>query len=127
MQSKQGKPVILIVDDDDLLRYCLGLILQRREFSIEEAENGKKALEKVQKRKPDLIILDGIMPVMDGIETAHALKEDSDTKNIPIIFCTGQCLIELSQTDIPADAFLSKPFEFPKLYRMILTILGGKK
>ncbi|MBN2484223.1 MAG: response regulator [Candidatus Omnitrophica bacterium] len=127
MQIKQGKSVISIVDDDDLLRYCLNLILQRRGFSIKEAKNGKEALEEVQKRTPDLIILDGIMPVMDGIETAHVLKEDSVTKDIPIIFCTGQCLTELSQIDIPADAFLSKPFEFPKLYRMILPILEDKK
>ncbi len=125
--NTRRKPVILVVDDDDILRSCLELILDRRNFHVEGASNGKEALRKIHRNKPDLIILDGVMPVMDGFDTARVLKENPATRAIPIIFCTGQSISECAEKDIVVDAYCGKPFDSSELYEIIRDLLNNKK
>ena len=82
----------LLVDDNTLLRASLAKLigLWRSEAVIEEASNGKEALEKAKTEKPAIIFLDIIMPDMDGYEACRKLAEDPATKGIPIVFVTSK-------------------------------------
>ena len=88
---KENKQIrILIVDDDKDIRELLSHLLQKRGFITEEAKNGKEGLEKISTLKPDIIILDVVMPQMDGFQTCQFLKRDPATQSIPIIFLSSQ-------------------------------------
>ena len=86
---KKKKPVILIVDDDKVTIEILKLLL-KNDYKTLEATNGKIAIEKAEKKKPDLILLDVMMPVMDGYEACSHLKKNPETSNIPVIFITSK-------------------------------------
>ena len=79
---------ILIVDDDEDLHTLYGLYLQGESFRILRAYNGKEALEILDKEKPDLIVLDMIMPVMDGEEFFIKLRTEKNIKDIPVIIAS---------------------------------------
>ena len=97
----------------------MGLGMQEA-FSVREASNGKEALEEISANKPDIILLDVTMPVMDGIQTYKRLKENPQTKNIPVIFLSARPYGELVQkVPLCKDAYIEKPFEFRKLNMLI--------
>jgi CheY-like chemotaxis protein len=80
---------ILVADDNDDLRSILGYQLQARGFTIVMASDGRQAVDKAKAEKPDLILLDVLMPIMDGTEAGALLREDPVTANIPVIFLTA--------------------------------------
>ena len=82
-------PLILLVDDDDDQRELCGLTLRRFGFRTEEAGNGEITLERAFALRPDAILLDHSMPVMDGPETARHLRADERTRGTPIVMMTG--------------------------------------
>ncbi|WAJ70567.1 fused response regulator/phosphatase [Catenovulum adriaticum] len=104
---------ILVVDDQELNRTMLQYMLELEGYQVFHAENGKHALETFEQTQPDIILLDVIMPVMDGFETAPILKTLSGDLHLPIIFITSlddqdsmlQCL------EVGGDDFLTKPFD----------------
>ncbi|WP_294963557.1 response regulator [Sulfurimonas sp.] len=107
-----SKYTIHIVDDSPLVITSLENILKPKKYIINSSSNGKEALEAISHKKPDLIILDIEMPVMNGYETIQKLKENKKTKNIPVIFLTA-----LSKPDIikkifnlGASDYITKPF-----------------
>ncbi|MBI3306968.1 MAG: response regulator [Candidatus Omnitrophica bacterium] len=79
---------VLIVDDDEDLQTLYGLYLQGESYLIERAYNGKEALDRVEKFQPDLIILDIIMPIMDGEEFYVKLRSQDRFKNTPVIIAS---------------------------------------
>lgn len=83
-------PRVLIVDDTPQNIQVLGTHLRQAEYQINVAQNGLQALDVVRKVKPDLILLDIMMPELDGFETCKRLKADPDTSDIPIIFLTAR-------------------------------------
>lgn len=83
------KKLVLMVDDELDNRVMMRYFLESWGYEVELAENGEEALEKVAVRKPALVLLDLEMPVMDGFETCHRLKGDSETESIPVIMFTG--------------------------------------
>lgn len=89
MKAPKEKIKILIVDDEDCTRSCIVYLLQKKGFISEGSSNGKEALEKVKRDKPDIIILDIVMPVLDGLEVCKQLKKNPDTQDIPIIFLSS--------------------------------------
>lgn len=113
---------ILVVDDEPELVEMLKFRLETSGYVVVTAFNGKEGLEKAKKEKPDLIILDIIMPEMDGTAMAQALKEDAETRDIPIIFLT--CLVEKGEVKqgsrmIGSNLFIAKPFEAEELLSMV--------
>jgi CheY-like chemotaxis protein len=122
--NKKRPPKILIVDDQERTRTALKLVLADRNFTISEATNGKEALEKVAQNKPDLIILDAIMPIMDGFELYKRLKENQKTKNIPAIIFTAEA--SAKRVDIVVDDYVDKP-DVKKLCERIDKILRDFK
>lgn len=103
---------ILIVEDDENVRRFLRLLLSEQGHAVEEAANGQEGLARAREHRPDLIISDGLMPVMDGFQFLQALKADPDLSSIPFIFLsavfTGQRELDLARS-LGASAFLVKP------------------
>ena len=117
---------ILIVDDDDSIRSLLQQELGEAGYSIEEASNGKEALEKVRINRPDLIILDIMMPEMNGFDVAAILKNDPSTMDIPII------VLSVVQDKargfrIGVDRYLTKPIDTGLLFNEIGSLLEQGK
>ena len=117
---------ILIVEDNSDMRDLLCLIVERLFLLPVRACHGKEGLEKAIAEKPNLIILDMMMPVMDGWETARAVRANPDTKNIPILATTAlsrrhelkACL------DAGCNGYIVKPFSVPNLQRKIKKLLA---
>ena len=105
------KPLILIVDDTPQNLQILGTQL-REQYRINIAANGKTAIEMVQKNSPDLVLLDIMMPEMDGFETIQKLKASPETKDIPVIFLTARTQIEdvIQGFELGAVDYITKPF-----------------
>jgi K+-sensing histidine kinase KdpD/CheY-like chemotaxis protein len=117
---------ILIVDDDDSIRSLLQQELGDAGYTIEEASNGKEALEKVRANRPDLIILDIMMPEMNGFDVAAVLKNDPQTMDIPII------VLSVVQDKargfrIGVDRYLTKPIDTGLLFNEIGSLLEQGK
>ncbi|MBU1121804.1 MAG: response regulator, partial [Candidatus Omnitrophica bacterium] len=85
-----------------------------------------EALEKVAESKPDIILLDGLMPGMDGFQTCRHLRENPETKDVSIIFCSATHIEEVKKRKVAVDAYLEKPFSIEKLCEKIDEILELK-
>lgn len=79
---------VLVVDDSATERHILGDILGKQGFEVSYAEDGEKGVEQSKLIKPDLIIMDVVMPGMNGFQATRAISKDPETQNIPIIICT---------------------------------------
>jgi twitching motility two-component system response regulator PilH len=79
---------VLVVDDSATERHILGEILGKQGFEVSFAEDGEKGVEQSKVLKPDLIIMDVVMPGMNGFQATRAISKDPETENIPIIICT---------------------------------------
>jgi CheY-like chemotaxis protein len=101
---------ILIVDDVELNRNLVNQYLAPYDFIIYEAENGQEAFDCVKKNKPELVLMDMKMPVMDGFEATKRIKEDQDTRQIPVIALTAAAMKQ-TEEEIKklCDGYLSKP------------------
>lgn len=116
----QAPARILIVDDNpDMRAYIQRLAL--REFAVDTAPNGQVALEMIQQKKPDLVVSDIMMPVLDGIGLLRALKNNPETAAIPVIFLSARAGEEarIEGYDIGADDYLVKPFSAKELLARI--------
>lgn len=107
------KPFILVVDDNKITTKLLRRYLEANGYEALEAYDGIDCLEKVDLRHPDAIVLDVMMPRMDGYETVRKLKENPDTAHIPVVIVTALNDVpnQLKSIDAGADDFLSKPIE----------------
>src|SRR3990167_6492552 len=120
---------ILIVDDEAGFARLLKLNLEETgKFEVQTENKGSHALNAARSFKPDLILLDIIMPDMDGSEVANRLKSDPATGNIPILFLTALVKnkeVETTSGTIGGHIFLAKPITTDELVKNIETVLGG--
>ncbi|MEI6714477.1 MAG: adenylate/guanylate cyclase domain-containing protein [Verrucomicrobiota bacterium] len=117
---------ILLVDDIMENIQVAGNILKNQGFHLNIARNGRQALEVVEKTPPDLILLDIMMPEMDGFECCHILKQNPETRDIPIIFLTANTQTEdiVKGFEVGAVDYIFKPFNAPELLSRIHTHLA---
>ena len=120
---------ILIVDDDMETLRLVGLMLQRQGYQIVAASNGTQALGLTRNEKPDLIVLDVMMPDMDGYEVTRQLRQDKDTLDIPIILFTAKSQVDDKVTgyEVGADDYLTKPVHPAELVAHIKALLARGK
>lgn len=125
---EQQKPLILIVDDVPQNLQVLGSFLSGRDYEISMAANGQKALEMANKIWPDLILLDVIMPEMDGFQVCRELKARAETKDIPVIFLTAKTQMEdiLKGFEVGAVDYVTKPFSKEELLARVSTHVALK-
>ena len=116
---------ILLVDDEDDMLKIVSKYLQIAGYDVIKAVNGKDAVEKAFKEKPDLIITDLMMPVMDGLEEVKVLRSTMETAVIPIIMLTAKPDKEskMSSMNAGADEYITKPFDKDKLLARIDILL----
>jgi len=121
-------PLILIVDDNPLNLQFLGNILSRHEYAVGIAQDGKQALKFISTKLPDLILLDIMMPNLDGYEVCKKLKKDDYTKHIPIIFLTAKTEIKEIVKGFEAGAvdYVTKPFNSTELLARVRTHIEMK-
>ena len=122
------KAHILVVDDFRDNREMYADYLRFSGYSVDEAVNGREAVDKVRRGRPDLVVMDLSLPVLDGWQATRMLKTDPDTKHIPVIAVTGHALQgnEALARAAGVDAYLTKPCLPEKLAATIAILLGGK-
>jgi diguanylate cyclase (GGDEF)-like protein len=123
------KPRILVAEDDTNIRHVLAIQLEDAGYEVVAAEDGIKALEEVQKRAPDLILLDIMMPKMDGYEVCRRLKADYQTSTIPIMMLTAKSAVheKVEGLEIGANDYLTKPYSSKELLARVKSILQWSK
>ncbi|HZU83213.1 MAG TPA: response regulator [Polyangiaceae bacterium] len=114
-QSREAQPsaapLILVVDDFEDNRAMYAEYLSYSGYRVEQAANGEEAVELTRRLRPDVVVMDLSLPVMDGWEATRRLKADERTRHIPVIALTGHALAGHSRgaQEAGCDAFLAKP------------------
>ncbi len=123
MNNKDFK-ILLVDDEPDILEF-LSYNVNKEGFEVFTAENGKEAIEKAKKITPHLILLDVMMPEMDGIETCEALRQDKNLKNTIIAFLTarGEDYSQIAGFDAGGDDYITKPVKPKVLISRIKALL----
>ncbi len=123
------KSTIMVVDDDPDLVDILRARLEQREFNVMGVYSGSQALAGLEKQKPNLIVLDIMMPKMDGLEVLRRLKAAPETSSIPIILLTALDKDEDISTGYKkgADHYITKPFKSAHLMTVIDHLLSGDR
>lgn len=119
---------ILVVEDNEINRALIRDILNLRDFEIIEAEDGQEGIDLARRHKPDLILMDIQLPVMDGISATRILKGGPETRDIPMIALTSYAYEKDRRSFLEAggDGFISKPIDVDELLRTIETVLSEK-
>jgi CheY-like chemotaxis protein len=115
---------ILVVDDEEPVVDLLTDMLEDEGHTVISAFNGRAALEMVERRAPDLIISDVMMPFVDGIQLCKRLREEHDPRSLPIILMSAALPPDLSTCG--ANAFLGKPFDIGRFDDLIATYVPGE-
>jgi two-component system, OmpR family, phosphate regulon response regulator PhoB len=117
---------VLIVDDDPAIRMLCAFNLQQEGLVVVEAADGRLALEQARSERPDLVVTDVMMPGLDGFDLAEALRRDERTREIPLIFLSGEA--EPANTEraraLGALAYVTKPFDPLALASLVAGELG---
>ncbi|MDH5661890.1 MAG: response regulator [Elusimicrobiota bacterium] len=119
---------ILIVEDDPTTVQLIEFLLKKNDYEVLIAHNGVEALEISKKEKSDLILMDVMMPKMDGIEAIEKLKKDENTRDIPIVILSalGQEMDVMRGLQAGASSYIVKPFSPKELLDEIKAKLEGK-
>ncbi len=117
---------ILLIDDEPEVQDLLALFLKIRGYQGFFAHNGEQGIEMAKKLLPDLILLDIMMPKVDGFRVQATLREDPEASKVPIIFITAKAEPENAQKAISSGAkgFIEKPFDLTTLTETIQAVLG---
>lgn len=124
-----GKKTIMVVDDNPDIVTIVKTILEGKGYSVQCAYSGTEVFTRLDEQRPDLIILDVMLPQMDGLEVLTRLKGNPDTSAIPVILLTAKVQYEdvLGGYKLGADYYITKPFTSTQLVNGINLLLGGGK
>jgi DNA-binding response OmpR family regulator len=124
-----AKGKILVVDDEVYIVHILEFSLRMEGYEVATALDGEQAIEKVASERPDLIVLDIMMPKLDGYDACRRLKANPETNHIPVILLSakGRNVDQKMGIDAGADDYITKPFSPRKLVEKINTMLQPNK
>ena len=128
-EMDEHKPKVLIVDDSKNIRKLVGVVLGKDNYETYEAGNGLDALEMVKRYSPDIVILDMIIPAVNGIEVCRKIKANHETRDTSVIFLTSEATDEAREKahEVGAEIYMTKPFEPRDLRNAVKEVLGAKK
>jgi DNA-binding response OmpR family regulator len=127
-EAERPQPVVLAVDDDEDILELVAFRLERSGYTVLRARDGEEALQVAREQRPDLVVLDVMMPKLDGFEVTRRLRADELTRSTPIILLTARAQDADVQTgfDAGADDYLRKPFSPQELRARVQAILGRR-
>jgi CheY-like chemotaxis protein len=125
----ENNKTIMVVDDNPDIITIVRTILEGKGFNVLSASSGAECLESLKKQKPDLIVLDIMMPEMDGLEVLTRLKAMAEFNNVPVVLLTAKVQYEdvLGGYKLGADYYITKPFTSTQLINGINLLLGENK
>jgi diguanylate cyclase (GGDEF)-like protein len=120
--------IILVAEDDPQISELLKIILETKGYEMHWAQDGEEAVQKAKKLKPDLIVLDVMMPKLNGYEVLHVLKENLGTKDIPVIFLSAKCATDDKVVGLRMGGqdYIQKPFDIYELLARVEAALRIK-
>jgi two-component system phosphate regulon response regulator PhoB len=120
-----AKPLILVVEDEAPLLTLLRYNLEKQGFRVEEAADGEEALARVTEARPDLVLLDWMLPSLSGLEVCRQIRRRPATRDLPVIMLTARTEQQdaVRALDTGADDYISKPFEMENLLARIRALL----
>ena len=113
---------VLVVDDEPVLRFLMREILQDEGYAVIDAADGKTMLELLQGVQPDLVLMDVMMPGVDGREAYQALRSRADVPDLPVVMMSAA--VQPGQLDPSIAAFLRKPFDLTELVELVAHLIG---
>jgi CheY-like chemotaxis protein len=116
---------VLVVDDNQLLLQALCEHLESKGFDTMVATNGKEAVDQCEKDRPDLVIMDIVMPIMNGIDATKAIRANPKLKGLPVVAFTSKS--NIGQWDEIFDDYLIKPFDFDNVLQIIERFIHRSK
>jgi CheY-like chemotaxis protein len=129
MKEAHRQETILVVDDHEDVRRGHRMLFETRGFTVQEAADGAQALASIAKSVPSLVILDLMMPGMDGLDVLKAIRQNPATRNLPVIIVTAKTAPEDIQLGYrsEADYYVTKPCSNAQLRQVVDTILALQK
>ncbi|HEY8346340.1 MAG TPA: response regulator [Symbiobacteriaceae bacterium] len=118
-------PKILLVDDAAFMRMRCAKLLKEHGYEVEEAENGQEALQKYQAVRPDLVLMDITMPVMDGITATRELRALDPNAKVVMVTALGQQAMVIEAIKAGAKDFVVKPFQPDKILGTVRKMVGS--
>lgn len=124
--TRNGQPLILIADDDPDILALVSFRLERAGYEVVQARNGEEAIQVALARRPDLAVIDVMMPRIDGYEATRQLRQQEETSRMPIILLTARVQEEdiARGFDAGADDYVRKPFSPQELGSRVQAALG---
>lgn len=117
---------VLVIDDEFGVVEVLVASLEDEGFRVVVAGNGRHGLEQIAEHRPDLIIVDYMMPLMNGVDMVRALRAGSDSPHTPVIFMSAISESSLRETGVDYVAFLRKPFRSSTLVELVKRVLATR-
>lgn len=124
-RGRQSAPLVLVAEDHEDTRFLLRTILERRGLAVVEAGDGEEAVSLAERETPDLILMDGSLPRLDGVSATRRMRGLESLARVPIIFISGHAAPQqqLEAREAGCDDYLVKPFEIEQLYRVLEQLL----
>lgn len=124
-KAQAAKPLVLVVEDEAALAAMLRYNLERQGFRVDEASDGQEALLRIAEARPDLVLLDWMLPQMSGIEVCRQLRRRPDTRTLPVIMVTARAeeADAVRGLDTGADDYVAKPFRMDALLARMRALL----
>jgi CheY-like chemotaxis protein len=121
------RELVLLVEDNEVNRYLARFLLEHGGFNVVTANNGLEALEQARARKPDLILMDIQMPVMDGYEATRQLKTDANLKSVPVVALTAYAMPHERERALAAGCVgqIEKPIDTRTFIAQLRSYLSG--
>lgn len=122
-----AKKKIMVVDDEESLLELMKAILESNNYEVTTALNGEECLEKLKKEKPDLVLLDMMMPGMSGREVCDRIRKDPRTKDLKVVFLTVAKFSEVGKrtlTEMKVLDYITKPFDNRDVLKRVRKVIG---
>lgn len=116
-----GPMRVLVVDDEAMIREVCSDVLRSEGYTVATARNGREALDELNRHPANLVLMDIMMPVLDGLLACKELKEDARTRDIPVVLMSAGSNLQARAAEVNclADAIVSKPFDLDHLLRTV--------